>query len=580
MMGVLSQVSLSAMAVVTFTNISFAEITCLRCHADENIEQLIWEREIHPDFNQIDIPDWAKVSDLGGTITNTQTPGSSNAFSEPITNLSEFDLKKHISGDAFFEQAFVPAPNPDYTNFAGLGPVFNDNACETCHQKDGRFHLPPIKSDGQKVKLMDSGIFLRISIEDEGTYQGENGSVRRSADNLWGAPTAVPNFSDQLFHRSASRNQPVRAMFKDAQGNIDWQALQSGQADVWISIDDVRTVTYADGTQVTLTKPTLWVDNPYDAPDNGAVYDEIEISEDAKSRLFKPDVRFSPRIGMPVFGLGLLEAIKEEDILSQVNNDSRTNNGITGKANWVYDAQKHEECKVENNCESNPPVSLGRFGWKASTPSVRQQSLGALRGDIGITNSMFGKESIDGTDLWNAYLELNPEFKQHVDSNTQPESTKEFDDAVTFYSQTLAVPARINAGDKDVIKGAQLFTDANCIACHTPSYVTGNDHEIEQFRNQTIYPFSDMLLHDMGEDLADNRRDFEANGNEWKTRPLWGIGKTKTVNPTAGFLHDGRAKTLEEAILWHGGEGERSREYFRQLSKENRDLLIKFLLSL
>ena len=107
-------------------------------------------------------------------------------------------------------------------------------------------------------------------------------------------------------------------MFKDAQGNIDWQALQSGQADVWISIDDVRTVTYADGTQVTLTKPTLWVDNPYDAPDNGAVYDEIEISEDAKSRLFKPDVRFSPRIGMPVFGLGLLEAIKEEDILKYI----------------------------------------------------------------------------------------------------------------------------------------------------------------------------------------------------------------------------------------------------------------------
>lgn len=573
-MGVLSQISLSVVGVITFTSIALAEITCLRCHANENIDALIWAREIHPDFNQIEIPDWAMAENLGGAVTNIQTPGSSNAFSEPITGLSAEDLAKHNSGDAFFEQAFVPAPNPEYTNFAGLGPVFNDNACETCHQKDGRFHLPAIKTDGQKVKLMDTGIFYRISIENERTYQGKNGAVKRSNENSWGAPTPVPNFSDQLFHRSASRNNPVRG------SDIDWQSMQSGQADVWISIDDAKTITYADGTQTILTKPTLWVDNPYDAPDDGLVYNEIAVSENAKSRLFQPDVRFSPRIGMPVFGLGLLEAIKEEDILSQVNADSRKNNGITGKANWVYDAEKHVRCTADNDCEINPPISLGRFGWKASTPSVRQQSLGALRGDIGITNSMFAKESIEGTDLWNAYLELNPEFKTHVNNQTEPESTKEFDDNVTFYSQTLAVPARINATDKDVIKGAQLFTDANCIACHTPSYITGDEHEIMQFRNQTIYPFTDMLLHDMGEDLADGRRDFEANGKEWKTRPLWGIGKTKTVNPTAGFLHDGRAKTLEEAILWHGGEAERSREYFRQLNKEDRDLLIKFLQSL
>ncbi len=565
-------------AMLSLSYSSLAQITCLACHKEENIEDLIAQRQIYPDYERLKMPEWIKIVDLGGEGTNRDMAASSHAFSQPSTGLTQEDFDKHLKGDKFFEQAFVPAYNETYEEFDGLGPVFNDNACETCHQKDGRFHLPPLKVGSLPIKLQDTGIFYRISIENEQTYNGPYGVVKKSEDNLWGAPQAVPNFSDQLFHRSASRDMPVRGVRAD--GSIDVASISSGQADIWLTIEDAKLVTYADGTQITLTKPHLKVDNPYDAPDDALVYNPTKVSEDAPSRLFRPDVRFSTRIGMPIFGLGLLEAIKEEDILSQINSDSRKNNGITGKANWVYDVAKHKICQEQKNCEQPPPISLGRFGWKASTPTVKQQSLAALRGDIGITNSMFGNESIEDTDLWKEYLALNPKFKEYIENKTMAESSQEFDDLVTFYTQTLAVPARLDVDNPDVIKGAQLFEAANCSACHTPSYVTGNDHEIALFHNQKIYPFTDMLLHDMGEDLADGRRDFEADGREWKTRPLWGIGKTKTVNPMAGYLHDGRAKTLEEAILWHGGEAKVAREYFRQLPKKDRDLLIQFLRSL
>lgn len=555
-----------------------AEITCKQCHAADEIPALIQAREIPIDFSQIPIPEWATVTRLAGEATNVDMANSSNAFSSPSIGLSEAELKLHMQGDTFFEQGFVAAPNTDFPDFSGLGPVFNSNSCESCHQKDGRFNLPSVPA-GEKIKLANSGVFFRISIENESTYQGSSGSVKKSAENNWGAPTPVPDYSDQLFHRAASRQLPIRQKTTENDGNA-WASIQSGQADVWLSIEKAHTVTYADGTQVALTQPKLWVDNPYDAPDDGRVFNEIAVSADAKSRLFKPDVRLSPRIGAPVFGLGLLEAIDKEDILSRINSDGRSNKGITGKPNWVYDADKHKTCMAANNCEDNPPISLGLYGWKGSTPSVKQQSMGALRGDIGVTNSMFGDEAIAGTALWNALLAADNDFANHVKASKAPESTAKFDEAIVFYAETLAVPAREHTDDPDVIKGAQLFELANCTGCHRPKYVTGSSSKIASFRNQEIYPFTDLLLHDMGEGLADNRQDFEANGREWRTTALWGIGKTKTVNASAGFLHDGRAKTIEEAILWHGGEAESSRQYFRQLSKENRQRLLKFLQSL
>ena len=296
--------------------------------------------------------------------------------------------------------------------------------------------------------------------------------------------------------------------------------------------------------------------------------------------VLQANVRYSPRNGMPVFGLGLLEVINEADILALSDEDDTNNDGISGRPNWVYDA-----VKAKNN---NPnPVSLGRFGWKASTPSVRVQSLGALRGDMGITNPLFPDESIANTLLHESYLARTGFVDTGVDEQGNTEATQSFSDDVVFYAETLAVPARRNIDDESVIAGAQLFTQINCTGCHQPDFITGTGNQYvgglaapEALKGQHIYPFTDMLLHDLGDGLADNRRDFTANGREWKTRPLWGIGLTKTVNPAAGFLHDGRAASVEEAILWHGGEAEQSKNDFMALEKSERQSLINFVMSL
>jgi len=283
---------------------------------------------------------------------------------------------------------------------------------------------------------------------------------------------------------------------------------------------------------------------------------------------------------MPVFGLGLLELINEADILALADENDSNKDGISGRPNWVFDP-----VKAKNN---DPiPVSLGRFGWKASTPSVRVQSLGALRGDMGITNPLFPDESIANTPLHESYLARTNFVDTGVDAQGNTEASQEFSDEVVFYAETLAVPARRNIENDAVIAGAQLFDKVNCTGCHQPDFTTATGELLvgglpapDGLKGQKIYPFTDMLLHDLGEGLADNRRDFTATGVEWKTRPLWGIGLTKTVNPAAGFLHDGRAATVEEAILWHGGEAQQSKADFMAMTQADRQALLDFVMSL
>jgi CxxC motif-containing protein (DUF1111 family) len=152
--------------------------------------------------------------------------------------------------------------------------------------------------------------------------------------------------------------------------------------------------------------------------------------------------------------------------------------------------------------------------------------------------------------------------------------------SVVLYVQTLAVPSRRNFDDPAVKSGKTLFRQIGCASCHITELKTGIHPEIPELSNQTIHPYTDLLLHDMGEELADNRPDYKADGREWRTPPLWGIGLIEIVNGHTFFLHDGRARNLEEAILWHNGEGKASKENFVKLSKENREALIKFLKSL
>ncbi len=206
---------------------------------------------------------------------------------------------------------------------------------------------------------------------------------------------------------------------------------------------------------------------------------------------------------------------------------------------------------------------------------------------MGVTNPLFKNESTAGTDLMAAYKSRNPSFTTFADTGIT-DADLAFSKAVVFYTETLSVPPRRDYQNADVQQGAMIFERIGCVKCHTPSFTTGtksesfsrNGERIVELENQTIYPFTDMLLHDMGDDLADGRRDSEANGKEWKTRSLWGIGATQTVNPGAGFLHDGRARTLEEAVLWHAGESEDIKDEFMDLVKTKRDQLIKFLESL
>lgn len=254
------------------------------------------------------------------------------------------------------------------------------------------------------------------------------------------------------------------------------------------------------------------------------------------------EVMISPRLPSPVFGLGLLEAIPEATIVELADPDDRNQDGISGRPNRVWDVVKQAEV-------------LGRFGWKANNPDLLQQTASAYVNDMGVTSPLFPEA--DGS--------------SEIDAKTLQ--------SATVYVQTLAVPARAMLHDPQVQRGEQLFASANCIACHISNFRTGN-HEISALANQTIHPYTDLLLHDMGEGLADHRPDFQAAGTEWRTAPLWGIGLTQTVLPYSSYLHDGRARTLEEAILWHGGEAEASREAFRNLPESDRTALIQFLRSL
>lgn len=482
------------------------------------------------------VPFW-EVKNSGGEGTSKDNFGTSHAFSYPMTNLNSEDLALHLVGDGNFERKFSDDP-VNFPNDFGLGPVQNNTSCIACHNRDGRGSLPVGVNDKTWLKMgVNEALFLRISIEND-----EILNAPKNMDNHFGAPQAVPGFATQLFHTGSRFLRPA------SQGD--------GLAEVWIKLEK-SSFTYPDGKVVALSKPIFEVRNAYDQWVD-------EVTGKPRSRLDAADVHFSPRMGMPMFGLGLLENIPVEDLIANAKID-RSDEGIYGKVNMVFDVVKYRNGDIY-------PVSVGRFGLKANTPSIEQQALGALNGDIGVTNYLFPEESIIGTPLFNEYQKNNP-MPLKIEAN---ESVSK---SLVFYSQSLAVPPRRNIDNPDVISGAKLFQKINCTACHTPSWTTG-EAKIAALSRQKITPYTDLLLHDMGEGLADYRQDFEADGRQWKTRPLWGIGLTKVVNPRAGFLHDGRANTIEEAILWHDGEGQLSRDRFANLSSIERDQLIKFIESL
>jgi len=271
------------------------------------------------------------------------------------------------------------------------------------------------------------------------------------------------------------------------------------------------------------------------------------------------DVLVSPRVAPGTYGLGLLEAVGEDTIVALADPDDTNRDGISGRPNYVWDARKNGK-------------GLGRFGWKANQATIEQQTAGAFLGDIGATSSLHLAEDCPTPQLACRSAKTG--------RDGAPDLTDKTLAAVTGYGLTLAVPARRDVDDEAVVRGERLFLASGCAACHTPKLVTGELTGYPEMSRQTIRPFTDLLLHDMGPGLADGRPDYLASGSEWRTPPLWGIGLVKTVNGHERLLHDGRARGVDEAILWHDGEGARAREAFRTMPASDREAMVRFLRSL
>ena len=276
-----------------------------------------------------------------------------------------------------------------------------------------------------------------------------------------------------------------------------------------------------------------------------------------------PEVMLSPRVAPPMIGMGLIEAIPQADILASADPDDADGDGISGRASLVVSAR-------------TGAGSLGRFGWKAGAATVAEQTARAFSGDIGLSSHF-------SPDAWGDCTRAQTRCREAADGRDPVEGVEvpgRMFDMVVFYSRHLAVPGRRDVGSAVVLEGKRLFYEAGCTGCHRPKFVTGRDAAQPEHAFQLIWPYSDFLLHDMGEGLADHRPEGFASGREWRTPPLWGIGLTEQVSGHTRFLHDGRARGLLEAVLWHGGEARVARQAVVRMREEEREALLAFMRSL
>ncbi len=390
-----------------------------------------------------------------------------------------------------------------FSEQSGLGPRFNARACSNCHFRDGRGR--PLAESTDVDAAFSRGFLIRLSVE--GTAPD-------------GGPKPAPIYGGQLQDRG------LDALGGEAKVRVQWVKKQG---------------TYPDGSTYELQVP------------NYSFYEEKFGSLEG--------MMFSPRVGGQTIGLGFVDALTEEQILANADENDIDGDGISGKANYVWNVKAQKK-------------TIGKFGWKANAPTLEQQIAGALSGDMGITTSLFPDQNCppEQTDC-QAVVDAN-------DSAGKIELKDEKLAQLTAYQATLAVPARLHARSKKVLKGKGLFHELNCIKCHRVGFKVEKSDLVPQIDGTVFNPYSDFLLHDMGEDLADNRPDYLADGREWRTQPLWGIGMIKTVNGHTSLLHDGRARNIEEAILWHGGEAEASKKKFMELSRQDRQAVLSFVNSL
>jgi len=458
----------------------------------------------------------------GGDATVNRVHAS--AFSAHSANIKNVkNILKFNGGNKFFEEPWAQSVG-SVSSQDGLGPLFNNNACQDCHVRDGRGHASEAPSGQQGTDF--STMLLRASKSNLNDAQKTTMSLGIQAN------IGDSCIGGQLQHQSNF------GITKEASQAVSYRYIN---------------VQFSDGENVELREPIWHVQGI-----------NCEIDDDTV---------LSARVAPPMIGLGLLALIDAQDIINQEDINDVNNDGISGKSNKVWSV-------------ATQSVALGRFGWKAGQPTLRQQTAGAFLGDMGLTTDFFQAENcLDHQKDCKASPSGNGDMS---DTDYGYEVSTKVLDKITFYAHHLAVPARRNAYSEEVMNGQKVFNEIGCQQCHTASYRTGQNSEFPELSNQKIYPYSDMLLHDMGKSLTDFDKnsktvdgnipvEFLALANEWRTPPLWGIGLAKTVDPQATFMHDGRARTLLEAVLWHGGESEQSKQQVLSLSKKQRSELLAFL---
>lgn len=419
---------------------------------------------------------------LAGAARYEASGPESEAFTQAVEGLQAEQAASFRKGSGIFRQAWVIGPSQDHPDFAGLGPLYNRLSCIACHVKNGRGAAPDLENGVARTMA------ARLSVDGKDAH---------------GGPRAHPIYGAQL------NPEGVPGVAGEGQAVVEYAEFD---------------VSLSEGEKITLRRPTLSFRNLAYGP-------------------LGPQTKTSLRNAPPVFGLGLLEAVSEAEILA-----------AKGRPNFVF--------SVETNRKA-----LGRFGLKANQPDLRQQIANAFAEDIGITSSLFPDENCAST-------------RSECHGASTPELTDAQLDAVSTYIRALAPPARRNLEDARVKDGEGLFHEIGCAACHREALHVANFPLQPALNGVEIHPYADLLLHDMGEGLADGREDFEAGPRDWRTPPLWGLGLAGKGGDGANFLHDGRARTPAEAILWHGGEAQASAEAFRKLPARQRDALLAFLNSL
>jgi CxxC motif-containing protein (DUF1111 family) len=465
--------------------------------------------------SKVSVPEFEQAENLpAGGMTGKGL--SDRSFVQVGRNVDRKEELLFWTGFSLFRDPWVIAPSSTEDR-DGLGPLFNTRSCISCHSSGGKGPAP------QEGKSKPSALVIRFGSDESPIF----------SDPIYGGqlqPRAI----------AVTRSSIQPDLLGEAQLQLSYQTI-SGQ--------------YADGTPYMLRKPTY------------------QLTDLAYGDLDKRTV-LSPRFSPVIYGVGLLDAISEQDLLSQEDVNDANQDGISAKYNRVpIMPSSHNTAEFHGSLQSEmlmTPMGIGRFGHKAKHPSLHQQVAAAFRDDIGITNTSFTGESCSA-------VQTNCLAASAIGDHSNVEIPDKLLDLVTQFNQLIAVPPARNLDKETIQQGRELFFQIGCESCHTASYTTAPQYPHKSLANQKIWPYTNLALHDMGEGLADGINEYDANGQEWRTPPLWGIGARKNMRSENLYLHDGRAQTVAEAILWHGGEAQASQQSFIQLDQAQRNALLAFL---